>query len=329
MPLRMTRDRALLRLLRAGVFLGMCTGCVAVGKSLGEAHREVVVEMVAAPPTAAIELMVSNGQQDVGGQYPTTLRVVSENAKGFSGSPGSAGKCSGVLIAKNLVLTAAHCMCLQPIRASVNKAINRTDCATRARVKQYVRKIVRSKDDDIESIISKYPSFSGSAFLPEEFRVDLDEEGQITSTRADVAVIRLDSQIDIKLDYEPADREFREDDRITVVGFGSTSVNGKEASDSRNFGKNTVTGIRVMEYEPRPPPNKKHREGHFHRAYEANTEVGDSGGPCFREEGARRWLMGIMLQRMNATGVKTSCLDLFHSKPLLERLIQQAKDPTD
>jgi hypothetical protein len=285
--------------------------------------------MVADPPTADIELMVSNGQHDVGGKYPTTLKVVSENAKGFSGPPGSAGTCSGVLIAKNLVLTAAHCMCLQPIRTSVNKAINRSDCATRARVKQYVRKIVRSKDDDIESITTKYPSFSGSAFLPEEFRVELNEEGQITSTRADVAVIRLDGQIDITLEHEPADREVREDDRITVVGFGSTSVNGLQASDHRNFGKNTVTQIRVVEYERRPSPHKQHKEAHFLRDYEANTEHGDSGGPCFREEGQRRWLMGIMLQRMNATGVKTSCLDLFRSKPLLERLIQQARSRTD
>ncbi len=219
-------------------------------------------------------------------------------------------------------------MCMQPLYNSVNKALNRSDCATHARVSKYTHKDERSKDGG-RTVTSKFTPAWGSAFLPDEFRIDLNEQGEITSIHADIAVIRLESQMGIKLDYEPADRGFQIGDRITLVGFGSTSMNGKQASESLQFGKNTVTGIRLMEHEPRPSPGKQDTVGQFHRDYEANTERGDSGGPCFREEGKRRWLMGIMLHKVNSMGVKTSCLDLFHSKDLVDRLIQQASAQTN
>lgn len=168
--------------------------------------------------------------------------------------------------------------------------------------------------------------------MPDEFRVEMNERGQITSILADVAVIRLDKEFDIELDHEPADRGFKDNDVIILAGFGSTSVGGKHAADSLHFGQSTVTGTRVIDYTPRASPDKQDKLGQFHRDYEASTESGDSGGPCFREEGARRFLMGIMLHKVNVTGVRvnvtsvrTSCLDLFHARALVESL-KEASD---
>lgn len=317
------------RLLMVVLLWGWGGGCATAGSAWAEADREVIIELAAEPSAVDIELMVSNGEPDQENLYPSTVLVESDAAPGFRGGPGFAGVCSGVLLAKDLVLTAAHCMCAQPIYSSLNKTLNRADCATRAVVKQYVPTIERSKNGSIKRTITDYPEAEGEVFLPDAFRVDLDAQGQISSIRADLAIIRLKSEINIPLDHEPAEREFRPGDRITVVGFGGTSPGSKKASRIRSFGKNTVTGTRVMEYVARPSNSQQHAEAHFHREYEANTESGDSGGPCFREEGKRRWLMGIMLHKMNATGVKTSCLDLFQSKPLLEKLIHQARAQTD
>ncbi|HLL03751.1 MAG TPA: trypsin-like serine protease [Myxococcaceae bacterium] len=317
----MTRRGVMLRLLIATTFLGLCGGCAATGNSLKTTDIEADLQAVAAPLASGsgIELTVSNGAEAEPEQFPTTLLVMSDAAPGFAGGPGDAGECSGVLIAKNLVLTAAHCMCLQPMRSSFNKALNRVDCAKRVQVFWYARKIERLKNGDIETN-SRLSLVWGSAFLPEEFRVDLDEKGKTTAINADVAVIRLDNELGIKLDHEPADRKFALDDRITVVGYGSSSVNGLRAALRPHFGQNSVAGARLVKYGK----EKKDTVGDFHDLLQANTESGDSGGPCFREEGNRRWLMGIMLHKDRAKGITTSCLDLFHARSLVENLIKQA-----
>jgi hypothetical protein len=320
MPLMETQRRQL-RLLAAMLMSWATGGCAATEASFRIAELKSVAEQ----PTAGIELMVSGGRQARKGEYPTTMRIESANAPGLSAPQGSAGTCSGVLIEKNLVLTAAHCMCLQKISSSSNKALNRADCATRAKVMRHVRKVEHTKDGGMR-IINTFIPFWGSAFLPDEFRVELDNRGHIASILADVAVIRLDDELDIKIDHEPADRGFKDEDVISLAGFGSTSVGGSQEADSLHFGRNMVTGTRVIDYVPKASSDKQDHLGQFHRDYETNVESGDSGGPCFREEGARRFLMGIMLHKEQALGVKTSCLDLFHARPLIESLKKASEE---
>jgi hypothetical protein len=305
----------LLRLLAGMIFSCVSGGCAATP----EYFRVAEVEEVAEYPTTNFEVVVSKGEQAANSEYPTALRIDSANAPGFAAPEGKAGTCSGVLIAKNLVLTAAHCMCMQPISSSSSKVLDRADCATRAKVSQYTRKVEHMSDGGMR-IVNEFRPTWGTAYLPAEFKVDLNDKGQITTVLADVAVVRLDKEINIKLDHEPADREFRDNDVITLVGFGSISVGGQKEADSPHFGRNRVMGTKRVDYVPRASPDKQDRLGQFYRDYEANTESGDSGGPCFREEGSRRFLMGIMLHKVHASGVKTSCLDLFHAQSLVEQL---------
>ena len=307
--------RGLLRLLAGMIFSCVSGGCAATP----DYFRVAEVEEVAEHPTTNFEAVVSRGEQARNGEYPTTLKIESANAPGFNALEGKSGTCSGVLIAKELVLTAAHCMCLQPMSSSSSKVLDRADCATRAKASRYTRKVEHMSDGGMR-IINEFRPTWGTAYLPAEFKVDLNEKGQITSILADVAVVRLDKDLDIKLDHEPTDREFRDNDVITLAGFGSTSVGGQKGEDSLHFGRNRVMGTKRVEYVPRASPDKQDRLGQFYRDYEANTESGDSGGPCFREEGSRRFLMGIMLHKVHASGVKTSCLDLFHAQSLVEQL---------
>lgn len=282
-----------------------------------------------APDTAGIEPLVSGGEEDTEELYSTTVLVESFAAPGFTGKPGANGICSGVLIARDLVLTAGHCLCMRPMTYFVNKSLNRADCATRVQVKRYLHRDEISADGEVEKTINTYPKFQGEAFLPENFRVELGKQGEILSMSSDIAVIRLKDAIDIKLDYEPADRQMQMNDRITVVGFGSLSANGRKPSKIRHYGWHTLTGTRLLEYKAPSSPDDQMPVGESHHDFEANAERGDSGGPCFREESGHRKLVGIVLHKRPFADVKTTCLDLFQYKDRLEKLIQQARSSTN
>jgi len=95
-------------------------------------------------------------------------------------------ECAAVVVASNLVLTAAHCMCV-PI-GSQTLRFDGSQCAKEANVRTFVRVLSNGNDQgawqegEIAGTISVHP----------RFELVLDTQGDVVSSRADLAAIRLE-----------------------------------------------------------------------------------------------------------------------------------------
>ncbi len=235
-----------------------------------------------------------SGTKDSSNGYLSTLRILWPE-----------GACSGVLIAERAVLTSAHCFCLPLDFTSTARIYDISDCRKNAPAEVevftvYYQGTGRTKDD--------IPiSGKGSVIVHESFKSEI-RNGAIQSHQADIAIIRLKDPLTFewkgtKRTVEP-ERELAEHDVslgevLTIAGYGPYVYGSREAG-VRRFGTNTVTDI---EYSSRPIPASSSglvdkrvstgkREFRF-RAEGSHTRAGDSGGPCFRIEGNKRWLAGI------------------------------------
>jgi len=222
---------------------------------------------------------------------------------------GARGHCSGVFIKPQLVLTAAHCVCAPEDPKLQRRVIDGADCVKSVTIRRSLH------GSEGPSGVKPYES-KGQVQVHPAFRAEL-ENGRLKLNVADLAVVRLNEPVSgLKIDFRFPEQEVSIDELLTLVGFGETRYNGKDGG-MRRVGHNSVTDIVLSAGGP----------GSFlFRAPGAHTHAGDSGGPCFRETPAGRWLVGINSGHANS-GTASWFTSTFHYRAwIAEQLRKGATD---
>jgi hypothetical protein len=241
-----------------------------------------------------LDFSISRGQEDTRKRYEAVVQVRSER-----------GTCSGVFITSQLVLTAAHCVCVPKDPKSQVPVIDGSDCVARAIIVSGLHGSGARLDGGI-------PGDQGMVRVHPSFRAEL-AEGRLKSNVADLAVVQLDKPVEgLKINFKLPTQEVAIDEQLTLVGFGETRYQGKDEG-TRRVGYNTVTDIILT----------SGGTGSFlFRAPGAHTHAGDSGGPCFRETPEGRWLVGINSGHANG-GTVSWFTSTFHFRAWIAEQIRK------
>lgn len=114
------------------------------------------------------------------------------------------------------------------------------------------------------------------------FKLELDEQGAVLSTHADLAIIVLDSPVKEPLPRVPfAETEVQKGETLVMAGYGD-DPRFRDVPYFRYSRRNRVTQIR----EGSDGKVLYEQQGAF-------VYNGYTGGPCFREDGSQQWLVGI------------------------------------
>lgn len=198
-------------------------------------------------------------------------------------------RCSGVLLAARLVLTAARCVC--PPRANpepgiaARRLVDSSLCEHVAFVTTVVTGAVRDvrwKEDTTEM---EFHTYRGSVRPHPRFQILLDERGSVVSSQADLAAIVLEEPVRSEVPgARLAQVEFQPGETLVMAGYAHDARQGfGGVYGVRYFRKNRVT--RAVE------------EGRgFYRQQGPYLWDGYAGGPCFREDEKGPWLVGIASQ---------------------------------
>lgn len=282
-------DGCLDRLQRSGTDGGVASSEQGSGGMQGRGPPGFVKDL----PTQA-RLMELAGRVDVTNRYPSGVLVTVEFGQGRR------GVCSGAIISRRLILTAGHCVCRQrPVASEPGGAryiIDNSSCVRTATVQTtlyepavlMVEGEVPARREYLEGEVRPHP----------ELRIILDEQGQVASSHADLAVILLEEPLGEELRPLPlADREVQLNETLIITGSGHDEFS-RRYDGERRFSRNRVTeslpsgGGRMRIEQP---------GGHHYK--------GDSGGPCLREGPGGAVLAGVSSRNLGEGEAITSIYD--------------------
>jgi hypothetical protein len=239
-------------------------------------------------------LFAAAGELDVENRYPAVVDVRTYDPR----EAGSHGRCSGVLLGPRLVLTAGHCVCprrsLSPPGQPGKSVMDGSHCSTNPTVKTLTGEPSPPGSKGIKA--SVLYTYDAEAVRPHpEFKLLLNEQGHVESSKADLALILLSKPVEAKFSPPPlADTESSAGEPFVTVSFTYDEVVGG-ISDQRRVSRYKVDKVlapssdRVTFVQP--------GRGLF---------KGDSGGPCLRDSATGPLLMGVSARGLGEEPTFTS-----------------------
>ncbi len=265
----------------------LCGGCTERGDEArkGRAPQPLQKEeREGLKPREPDELTLLMGEVDSTNRFPSVVMVIGD----IKNSRGQSTQCSGVLVSPRVVLTSGHCVCKQRTPDAPERPgtilIDGSECVPRARIRVA---IYDPPPPGAEQSLS-VRTYAGKVRPHPEFKLLLDPQGRVSSSKADLAAIHLD--IPIGQEIEPislAEDEVKASESLIAVGYGSDEALGL-VSDQRHWMRHTM--IQVGEAgDERWLFDQPTR--HLYR--------GDSGGPFLREAQEGFVLVGISARSLD------------------------------